>query len=388
MNPLACARRPINETSAAMRLSGTVRLAAFLMPLVLVTSCGRDEPSLSPGESPALPSAAVPQQMLAAAAEAVAACDGPRIPIAGEQGYDMFRRTDWAPGSVFDGVRASWQSQKAPQCRNPYAIVLGSSRQGSSGFCWNGGKVLGMDPAEVTWCENKRSPDTSCPNGGRNGAGLSFAVESGTAVIEGARLHNVHDGINVMHGKDGAFVIKEVWLTHVRDDCIQNDRLAGGVVQDSLFDGCYTFFSAVNPKSGQNRNDNAVLIRNNLVRLEAQTGPFRDCSPNNRGHGRFFKNYKHHSPWLHIHDNIFFVEETPNERPESILGFNPNKLASCSDNIVLWAGTNVFPEPLPPCFEVINRDGREPDRARSMWYKYYDKWSDARPDFGRFPFDG
>jgi hypothetical protein len=34
-----------------------------------------------------------------------------------------------------------------------------------------------------------------------------------------------------------------MWTEYIRDDCIENDERRAGIVIDSLFDGCYTFFS-------------------------------------------------------------------------------------------------------------------------------------------------
>ena len=35
------------------------------------------------------------------------------------------------------------------------------------------------------------------------------------------------------------FVLRNAYISNVRDDCVENDVLSGGLIEDSLFDGCY-----------------------------------------------------------------------------------------------------------------------------------------------------
>ena len=53
--------------------------------------------------------------------------------------------------------------------------------------------------------------------------------------INGLRVHNIGDGIRVRAGADN-FRITGVHLSFIHDDCIENDQLYTGVVEDSLLD--------------------------------------------------------------------------------------------------------------------------------------------------------
>jgi hypothetical protein len=68
---------------------------------------------------------------------------------------------------------------------------------------------------------------------------------TGNTIVEKFRIHNYGDGISFSRGiPDYSFHIIGAYLTHIRDDCVQNDYMYSGLIEDSLFDGCYTAFSA------------------------------------------------------------------------------------------------------------------------------------------------
>jgi hypothetical protein len=41
----------------------------------------------------------------------------------------------------------------------------------------------------------------------------------------------------VPYRSDG-FVLRDSWMSYIRDDCIENDGHAEGTVRGNLFDGC------------------------------------------------------------------------------------------------------------------------------------------------------
>jgi hypothetical protein len=132
--------------------------------------------------------------------------------VNGDFGYKAFSVKGAADGTVFDARLGSWKFQTYPEIR------------GMKDGCWAGGLVVGTLPADRGW---RQIYD------GGNGAGLVFGdAFAGTFMtngfrVEGVRLHNVWDGIRVRH-KTQNFVIKDVWLSHVRDDCIENDHMEPG----------------------------------------------------------------------------------------------------------------------------------------------------------------
>lgn len=80
-------------------------------------------------------------------------------------------------------------------------------------------------------------------------------------MVERARIHNVEDGWKPRESptpKDvgaypntGIMLMRDTYMTGIRDDCIEDDEFMPGDIENSLFDGVWTFLSEQN----QTRND-------------------------------------------------------------------------------------------------------------------------------------
>ena len=192
--------------------------------------------------------------------------------------------------------------------------------------------------------------------------------------MENIRVHNYGDGISFSRGNPSySFHIIGAYMTHIRDDCVQNDYMYSGLIEDSLFDGCYTAFSAKaqNSSSDYDGSQNVWTIRNSLIRLEPMEKVYHDRGliP---GHGAFFKWNKgdNNSPQLALHNNVFRVDQLSNSSDG--LGLPKGKLVSCSDNVVVWLGDGPYPDPLPETFDgkqcfTITTD-------KTVWDKALDNW--------------
>jgi hypothetical protein len=264
-----------------------------------------------------------------------------------------YRNKTLAGGAVLDARDALFVA--SPD--NRYPITLG----GGDGGCFAGGSVLGRYDRTWSW---ERMHDL-------NNAGLAF--ENARFTVDGVRIDNVTDGIRPRPGDD--FVIKNVWLSFIRDDCVENDHLQGGLVADSLLDGCYVAFSArPSPSKLQSGHDGSAkvwTIRDSLVRLAAMPGP-RGESTDGLGHGGFFKWHRWKeperslSPRLALHGNVFMVERAGQEGGKR-LGVPPGKLASCSNNVMVWLGPGEFPGKLPSQCFTVTTDRRVWDDAVTSW---------------------
>ncbi len=262
-----------------------------------------------------------------------------------------------AAGEVVDARQASFVHCSQPDPGNPcteniYPVNLGSTS--ASGACWSGGVVTGANRADASW-EEMHDP---------NNAGFIF--ENPAFTVQGLRMNNVGDGIRARAGASD-FVIKDVWLSGVRDDCVENDYMNGGIVTDSLFDGCFVGFSARHSSPESSGADNLWTIESSLVRLEAMPGPPEGGAI---GHKGFFKwtswgDPGSVSPRVALYKNIFMAEQLAQDPPER-MGIPPGKLADCADNIMVWLGPGDYPAELPSCFTVV-KDRRVWDRARTEW---------------------
>jgi hypothetical protein len=168
-------------------------------------------------------------------------------------------------------------------------------------------------------------------------------------------------------------------MSHIRDDCIENDHLQDGLIDDSLFDGCYVAFSA-RPSAekianGRNGSAHVWRIQNSLVRLEAMVGP-PEGSVDGLGHGGFFKWHRwdepeqSFSPTLALHGNVFMAERVGQVGAER-MGIPPGRLASCSNNVMVWLGAGDYPAPLPACFTVT--------KDRAVWDAAVADWKRRHP---------
>jgi hypothetical protein len=287
----------------------------------------------------------------AAVAATLGAAPAHVVTLEGRRAED-YRARKLAPGTVIDARRAVFLAS----LENKYPISLGGGPDG----CIAGGTVLGQYDRTRSWDWMHD----------RNNAGLAF--ENARFTVDGIRIDNVTDGIRPRPG--GAFTIRNAWLSFIRDDCLENDHLEGGLVADSLLDGCYVAFStrpsSSKIESGHDGSRKTLEVRDSLVRLLPMPGP-RGESPDGRGHGGFFKWHKWKdpagslSPKLALHGNVFMAERVGQGGDER-MGLPPGQLESCSNNVMVWLGPGDYPASLPTCFRVV-KDRRVWDDAVAAW---------------------
>jgi hypothetical protein len=240
-----------------------------------------------------------------------------------------------------------------------YPLALGSSEPAQR-VCVIGGLVEGQQSRTLTWDEMKERHD---------GAGARVA---GTDwyVVDGLRVSNLEDGIDPRgtpdrYPKDGdGFVLRNLYFSYIRDDCVENDDIGGGLIVDSLFDGCNTGISERptkgNPQYGYPApKDETLRLKNVLLRLQAMPGP-RGHPASERGHGQLFK-WSEIGNRLVIEDSIFLVEAVPNDGTSD---FPPG--ATAKNVTIVWLGPGSFPGRIPAGV-TVTRDRAIWDRARATW---------------------
>jgi hypothetical protein len=245
---------------------------------------------------------------------------------------------DVAAGETVDALGAWWL-----QVGN-WPVSFG----GGAGGCWLGGRIVGTWPQSTPW-------STFHHTGGLD-------VKNPKFTIVGLRVHNIGDGIRIIAGARD-FRITGVHLSFMHDDCVENDQLYSGVIEDSLFDGCYVGFSA-RPAHGESADGhrNTETFRNNVVRLQPTPTVYKGHAP---GTGGFFKwDEQGRAPKLVIEDNVFRADRRPNHQDLTVpRGYR----VRCRNNVVVWLGKGPYPDRLPKCFRVT-RDRRVWDRAVANWY--------------------
>jgi hypothetical protein len=252
-----------------------------------------------------------------------------------------YEQTALPDRTVIDGHRASWRGQLS------YVLVIG----GGPHLCLDGGSIQGTWPQGTPW-ETMHST-----------AAVVDSAEAAT--VQDLRVHDYGDSIRFVEGAQG-WLVRRVELSDSRDDCIENDWLYAGTVEDSLLDGCYNAFSA-RTYSGQSGvvdgSRNLFTVEHTLVWLRPMATYDGKDQPGTAG---FFK-WDPAGPRLSLHHNVFRAD-----MPAGTVGLAipAGKLASCSDNVLVWLGKGPFPRHLPRCFR-ITRDARVWHRAVRQWHQHY-----------------
>lgn len=235
----------------------------------------------------------------------------------------------------------------------------------SPGVTLRGGLFAGEVPQDSDW------KSTYCNS---TAAGLRG---SPGATLEDLRIRRVWDAVRMSEAVN-TFVLRGSWFSEVRDDCIENDYLNGGVVEDMLLDGCFAGLS-MRPPKGQERSpdEGAVVLRGVLLRMQSYL--YKDLPRQ----GPPFK-VEPDGPKIEIHDSIVAMDNL-NIVSKTRLDIGWTRIGQCSGNLLLWTADTPWPEKFakpPACFKIV--EGAE---ARALWQEARRNWIDCHPDVSRFAED-
>ena len=230
---------------------------------------------------------------------------------------------------------------------------------GNPGTCIAGAKLQGTYATTLTWSDMHTL----------NNAGVRF--ENDDVTVDGVRIDDVTDGIRPV---GGGFTIRGVWLSYVRDDCVENDHVKPGLIEDSLFDGCYVGVSErPSPDiiaAGADGRADVLIVRNTLMRLQPMPGP-DGAAPTVMGHGGFFK-WDALATQLVLRNNVFMAEQTGFNGPSTM--DMPDRIVECSNNVMVWLGAGPYPKALPSCFTITTN--------RQVWDDAVAAWKAQHPLVG------
>lgn len=247
-----------------------------------------------------------------------------------------------------------------------------------------GGVIKGTIPLEWSWVLTHAF----------GGSGF-YTVASGRQVIEGARIHNMQDGWRPRetpyyrarsYPNNSSFHMRHCYMTGIRDDAVEDDEFMPGDIEDSLFDGVWTFFSEQNepingvrseviPAWGPNE-DPEVRITRTLVRLSVTSG-------GDKGPGTWFKRhgYKTKNHFIRITDSIFALDSMPRA------GWNavnfPKDSSFHGRNFLLWLGEpGKYGAKIPSGVTFL-----EGQAAKDKWHESRNAWLVAHGYEPRLPTD-
>jgi hypothetical protein len=297
------------------------------------------------------------------------------ISLSGDYGYEPYVARDLVPGTLVDarGARfrlansknssptesADCESGALPDNRYPLRLY------GSPSVVVIGGQFDGEVPLNADW------QHTYC-----NSAAVGV-WNSPNATVEGVRGRRVWDAIRFSE-ESHLFKLQEVWLSEVRDDCVENDFLRSGLIKDVLFDGCFAGIS-VRQSGGRtdDRSMETVTLAGVLMRMQPYLyrGEVRQGSPI-KAEGE--------SPAFQIYDSVFVINGAEFlSRTQVEIGWA--KITDCRNNLLLWASDSPWPRNLaepPSCFRVV-----QGDEARSLWESIRQNWIDCHFLMPRFSDD-
>lgn len=217
--------------------------------------------------------------------------------------------------------------------------------------------VVGQHSTELGWEYLKRDP------GGGDHAAIRVGG-TGWTLVDGPRVVNMMNGFRPV--SDG-LVIRNAFLSGIRDDCVENDDLRAVRVEDSLFDGCYTAFSQ-RPERGSElwdlpRDTSVLEVDGVLVHMRPMPGGHLIEDPDVETYSHVFKWSPVAGP-LRITDSIIRLD--PQDRPV------PERLdwpedVEAEDVTIVWLGEGPFPGRIPDTGVRVTTDVTVWDRARTEW---------------------
>ena len=246
-----------------------------------------------------------------------------------------------------------------------YAITIADPGSGwtASRQCVVGGTVLSTVRRDRTWGDLGDN---------YNGDALDIGVESDWAVVDGLRVDNTYDAIGVQGPATTKLIVRNVHLTGIRDDCIENDHDPKSLtVQDSLLDGCFTGISErpderEHPQPAAQANATTTLDGVLLyVKPQAYGTTCRHpgaCIDGQAANAPF-KWSASATPRVVIRNSIMRVDRYSAYGPSEML-FPPGTVVE--NSILVWLGPGAYPGSLPPGLRVTS-DVSIWDRARAAW---------------------
>jgi hypothetical protein len=175
--------------------------------------------------------------------------------------------------------------------------------------------------------------------------------------------------------------IRGVHARDIHDDCVQDDEMNGGLIEDTFLDGCYSGLSAMGWTGNiYDGTGNTITIDNSLISLADMTSVSSGTSP---GHSGFFKfagdlATQGRAPNLVITNTVFMADSNTDigtlAMPvwrDAATGQLHDYLTSCSNNTMVWLGPGSYPKPLPSCFRVTT----DP----KVWSDAVASWKSAHP---------
>ena len=213
------------------------------------------------------------------------------------------------------------------------------------------------------------------------GGAAFYTVARGTQVLDGVRIHNFEDGWHPRetpnfrrrsYPNTSRFVMRNCYVTGIRDDVIENDEFLPGEIDDCLFDGVWTMLSEQNERQNAVRREGVPTVgpdEDPFIRLNRALVRITVTNANETGPGRWFKlqPYGSTSHRLSITDSVFAIDQAP-RNGWRLLNF-PKDATYQGTNYILWLGTGPYQAEIPPGVKFL-----EGQAAKDKWHQVRNGW--------------
>lgn len=98
--------------------------------------------------------------------------------------------------------------------------------------------------------------------------GSAYTAKIPDPTVVGTEVFNVGDGFRLASKHSTLWRLQGVKAGQVHDDCVENDKMRSGVIDDAYFASCYVFYSARGDQQATlDGSANTVTITNTLVNM-------------------------------------------------------------------------------------------------------------------------
>lgn len=181
-------------------------------------------------------------------------------------------------------------------------------------------------------------------------------------ILEGIHIDTFPVGIHVS-SESRQITITESWLSSISQRCVFVENDHGGMIEDSLLEGCPNPISL--SESQQSLSGQPWILKNNLFDLTGGGSAAVGSGP---------------VPSVELYDNKFAIDEAAVEYMRHL----SESAAVCDGNVIIWLGQEEHPSNLGDCF-IADSNQNAWNEERSIWiqsHSYLRRVDDASSDGG------
>jgi hypothetical protein len=211
-------------------------------------------------------------------------------------------------------------------------------------ICWIGGRVFGSIPASMTW-EDAHKYNQPCAR----------IVATDWMVVDGLRCDNTDDGFRPRESVTGAdnvtMTVRNTYFSRIHDDCLENDGVIGGLLQNNLWNGCNMGISEQPGGGSFSQPAGETLVLDHML-MGLRISPHEGGA----GEGELFK-WSGSANRLVIKCSVFKVDRKSLNSAKSmeVPGTIDDSACPARPTTIVWLGGGAYPGALPNGIRVTSQ---------------------------------